>query len=334
MRLLTFLATFLLAPAAWAQTPPACTGQDLYAQLKTQNPALAQTMVQEAATQPYGKGIYFSVSKPGVAPSIVMGTVHITDPRIADLPPAVEKALNGADVVALEITEQLFPQKAAALTMQNMGKLFYTDGTTLTDKLSEADGEAVKKAALAMGMPWSTTSKIRPFFLMAMMSLPACERARDAAGLPGLDDKLGKQALKAGKSVVGLENFVGQLEAVNALPEKMMLDVLVEWANMSASADDVLETMVQFYLNGETGMLWSMMNRLTPQGFSEQSQLAKNAAFQRIMLDKRNVTMADGSAKLIDAGNAFIAVGALHLPGEKGLLNLLAQRGYTIKRIQ
>ncbi|MEL7229841.1 MAG: TraB/GumN family protein, partial [Pseudomonadota bacterium] len=97
---------------------------------------------------------------------------------------------------------------------------------------------------------------------------------------------------------------------------------------------DVLETMVQFYLEGEVGMLWAMMNRFTPEGFSEQNQKAKNAAFQRVMLDKRNVTMADGSAKLIDVGNAFIAVGALHLPGEKGLLNLLAQRGYSIERIQ
>ncbi|MEM9734094.1 MAG: TraB/GumN family protein [Pseudomonadota bacterium] len=334
MRLLTLIIALFMAPAALAQAMPTCTGLDLYAQLKKDNPALAQTMVQEAASQLYGEGVYFSVSKAGGTPSTIMGTFHITDQRIADLPPAVAKRLENADVVALEIIEQLDPQKAAALTMQNMDKMFYTDGTSLADRLSPEDAKAVEAKALAMGMPWSTSSKLRPFFLMAMMGLPACERARDAAGLPSLDDRLGQQALKAGKSVVGLETMVGQLESVAYLPEEMKLQALVEAAQIKFATEDVLETMVQFYLKGETGMLWSMMNRFTPQGFGGESQIAKNAAFQRIMLDKRNVTMADGSAKLIDEGNAFIAVGALHLPGEKGLLNLLAQRGYTIERIQ
>ncbi|MEL7271894.1 MAG: TraB/GumN family protein [Pseudomonadota bacterium] len=334
MRLLTFIAALLFAPAALAQSLPVCTGKDLYAQLKSKNPALAETMMREAATQPYGEGIYFRASKPGVAPSTIIGTFHITDPRIADLPPAVAKALDGADVLALELNEPLDPAKMAAVTMQNMDKMFYLGSESLDGKLSKQDAEAVKAAALKTGMPWVNASKMRPFFLMASLSLPACERARTAAGENSLDTRLGKRAMKAGKPVVGLETMVGQLEAVAALPEDMKLQALVESAKIGDKAADVLETMVQFYLEGEVGMLWAMMNRFTPEGFSEQNQKAKNAAFQRVMLDKRNVTMADGSAKLIDVGNAFIAVGALHLPGEKGLLNLLAQRGYSIERIQ
>ena len=55
--------------------------------------------------------------------------------------------------------------------------------------------------------------------------------------------------------------------------------------------------------------------------------------FQRRVIDDRNQRMAERAQPMLQAGKAFIAVGALHLPGDKGLLNLLEQQGYRIRRV-
>jgi uncharacterized protein YbaP (TraB family) len=54
------------------------------------------------------------------------------------------------------------------------------------------------------------------------------------------------------------------------------------------------------------------------------------AYVERELIDKRNLTMHERAMPLIDRGNAFIAVGALHLPGDKGLVELLRQSGYKV----
>ncbi len=54
--------------------------------------------------------------------------------------------------------------------------------------------------------------------------------------------------------------------------------------------------------------------------------------FQEKMITSRNRHMAEAAAKYLDKGNAFIAVGALHLPGADGLVELLRQAGYTVTR--
>jgi uncharacterized protein YbaP (TraB family) len=53
---------------------------------------------------------------------------------------------------------------------------------------------------------------------------------------------------------------------------------------------------------------------------------------QRLVID-RNRRMVDRMGELLQQGNAFVAVGALHLPGEQGILQLLADRGYRVTRV-
>jgi uncharacterized protein YbaP (TraB family) len=60
-------------------------------------------------------------------------------------------------------------------------------------------------------------------------------------------------------------------------------------------------------------------------------RLAKD--FQRRVIDDRNHRMAERMQQYLQQGKAFVAVGALHLPGEVGLLNLLEQQGYSIRRV-
>jgi uncharacterized protein YbaP (TraB family) len=61
-------------------------------------------------------------------------------------------------------------------------------------------------------------------------------------------------------------------------------------------------------------------------------RLAKE--FQRRLIVDRNHRMADRMEPYLKQGGAFVAVGALHLPGEQGLLRLLEQRGYSVSAVE
>jgi uncharacterized protein YbaP (TraB family) len=88
----------------------------------------------------------------------------------------------------------------------------------------------------------------------------------------------------------------------------------------------VVETMIVLYLDGDTGAFWPFFRAALPTGEGS----AGFAEFEETMITSRNRTMASRAKPFIDAGGAFIAIGALHLPGSEGVVALLREAGYTV----
>ena len=65
----------------------------------------------------------------------------------------------------------------------------------------------------------------------------------------------------------------------------------------------------------------------------EGQEEADYAAFEKRMVEMRNYVMAERAEPLLESGSAFIAVGAMHLPGETGLVTLLRQAGYRLQPV-
>lgn len=321
------LATLVGSGAALAE----CTGTNMLGDLAAKAPSIAAEIEDKAARLPYGKGRAWQVSKPGVEPSVVFGTMHLSDPRLLKLPEAVGARLGNADVLALEITEVLDPELMKKKAAGVVKFTAYTDGTTLSDKLSDADEDLVRNVVgERSAAPWFLLKRLRPWAVMGSIALPACEAERKASGQPVLDQALGLRARDAGQQIVGLETMESQMKVMASLPDDLMVEALVETARMAGQLDDVIETMTALYLEGELGTIWAMMQHLGPEGLRPQPKQENYASFQREIIDRRNARMVEAATPLIDKGNAFIAVGALHLPGEKGVINLLKERGYSI----
>lgn len=312
-----------------------CTGNNLIPQIEQQNPDIAKKMYEEAAATLYGKGLLWKIEKDGLKPSYLFGTIHLSDPRLLELSPEARKALDASATLALEITEILYPKKMAGVAFTALQYTTYTDGTTLSDKLEPEQQKTLSTAVSAkLGLPWSVAGRMKPWALMGALAMPACEMARKKAQKPVVDAYLGKLAQTQGKQIVALETMVSQLQAMDGLPEDVSLQGLLQSVSLGTTLDDLFETMIQLYLRQETALVWAMMRRVGPEGFVPAQNDAQYAAFQREIVDRRNFTMADEAEKHISKGNgAFIAVGALHLPGEKGMINILAQKGYRVSRV-
>ena len=91
----------------------------------------------------------------------------------------------------------------------------------------------------------------------------------------------------------------------------------------SAKTREEFDKLINVYLKGDLkGMSNQMADTSLPKSFEE------------VFIHRRNVVMANGADKIIRKKSAFIAVGAAHLGGEKGVIELLRKKGYTVKPVK
>jgi len=325
--------SFMSAVAARADQADeiACSGRDLIAAMARDDPARLDTLRLAAGAEPNGRNLLWRISREGLAPSWLFGTMHMADPRVATLPPAAQSAFDGADTLVIETLDVLDPAKMTALMLERPELTMFTGAETLTDLIPEADRAMVAERLAARGAPLESLRKTKPWLVAALVALPACELRRKAAGAPVLDLALAEAAETAGKRLEGLESLADQLEAMAALPMDFHIRGLVETVRLGDRLDDVIETMIVLYRAQEVGMFWPFFEAVLPD--EAEAGAAGYADFQEKMIVARNGTMAERALPILARGNVFIAVGALHLPGREGVVERLRQAGFTVDAV-
>lgn len=306
-----------------------CTGVNMLPVLES-DPAIAEKLKAQAAETVNGKGLLWKIEKEGATPSFLFGTMHVTDPRVTSLTPAARSAFEAAETVVIETTEVMDQTKMLAALMQRPELTMFIDERSLESLLTAEDASVLNKALEARGISPASVSKMKPWMLSATLALPACELARKADGAAVLDVKLAQDAVTAGKNLEGLETIVAQLEAMASLPMEFHMKGLIDTAKLGDRIDDLIETMIVLYQNENTGMFWPLFRAAMPGGEAKDSGYA---AFEQAMVITRNRKMVEKAAPILEGGGAFIAIGALHLPGQDGLVELFRREGYDVSRI-
>ena len=325
----SFLAVLLLAASKADAQEIVCTGENLVATMQRDDPAAYAKLEAEAAANVNSEARLWKIEKDGLKPSYLFGTMHLTDPRVIDLTPEAKTAFDSAGTVVIESTDILDEKKAAMTMLSQPGMIMFTDQTTLTSLLSKDEAEKLNKGLTARGIPLVTVNKMRPWMISAMIVLPACEQQRKKAGAPFLDIKLARDAEAAGKKIDGLETIAEQLDAMNSVPMDLQMKSLVETVALGGNMDDVMETMIALYAEGRAGLVMPFLKSLSAEGMSSMDEKSYGD-FEEVMINARNKVMAERAGKILAEGNAFIAVGALHLPGDKGLVELFRKSGHTL----
>jgi uncharacterized protein YbaP (TraB family) len=328
---LSFLFVALLASGQARAEVPVCAGGDLVAELRSDNPAALADIERQAAATENGDSLLWKIEKGAAAPSFLFGTMHVTDPRVTSLPPEAAQAFDEAGTLVIETTDVLEQSSMMEIMAKRPDLMMFTDATTLASLLSPEDRTLVEAALSARGIPLGSVTKMKPWVLAALVSLPACELARKAAGEPVLDLKLAQDAKAAGKPVTGLETAVSQMEAMNALPMEFHLQGLVETLKLGGRIDDVIETMVRLYVAGDVATIWPLIQTVLPEADGDAGGYAE---FERTLVTARNHVMASEATPFLDRGSVFVAVGALHLPGPEGVVALLRKAGYTVTAVR
>lgn len=284
--------------------------------------SLALTRPSIAETLPYGEGLLWRIETAGSAPSYLFGTIHLTDPRVTKLPPAVVKALDEANSLTLELIMNAETQSELAAATR------LTGDRTLNDILGEELYAQLLDATRSYGMFDGALRGLKPWVAMAILSVPPEELMRAALGHLTVDATLQQMASERGIPVHALETVAEQVEVLGGMPEADTIEMLRQAVEYQPEMHALIERMITRYLAVD---LTGLQEILVEQSTGDDQEIFDR--FMERVMDRRNLLMADRMAGVLGDGGAFVAVGALHLPGESGVLNLLAQRGHRLIRV-
>lgn len=264
----------------------------------------------------YSQGLLWKIERSGQAPSYVFGTIHSEDPRVLTLAKPVQITFDDAKTFVMEAVIDAEAMQAMSHSM------LFNDGRALKDVVSaNTYGKAVS-ALQDYGLPEAAVQLMQPWALAITLSTP-----KPKTGLV-LDLSLRQQATAQGKQTAGLESVDEQVGIFAKLPMREQVIMLEDTLQQVGNLENVLASMHSAYLARDLARL----ERIS----TEQQALGNRALGEKLMrqlVDERNTRMVSRMDQYLKSGQAFIAIGALHLPGNAGVLNLLVKKGYRVSAV-
>ena len=249
-------------------------------------------------------------------PSYLFGTIHMICKDDAVLSANMKKVISECDEVYFEIDmDNLFEMMGAMSKMKMIGD------TTLKDLLNDSDYVKVKKyfESKSTLLPFSVLETYKPILASSTLS----QSAMPCDGATAMEQVIMAAAKENKKNIKGLETMAQQAGMLDSIPYKFQATELVKYidsAATSSSEDKIMNEMFDAYRQQDLKKLEDLMVD-TDAGLS---------GFTDILLYNRNATWVEKMKTLMKEKSLLFAVGAGHLPGEKGVINLLKKAGYTV----
>lgn len=268
-------------------------------------------LLSASAAAQVGPGLLWRIHKPQQPPSFLFGTIHIDDKRVKDLDRQVTRRFNEAKTLCLEI----LPNRE---TQVSIGRaMLLPKGQFLDEILGESLFNRLSLLLNKRGMTPLEAIYLKPWAGMVVLSRPKSQ------GGYALDEQLYRWGMHQYKKLCALETLQEQLSVFDELSLKDQITLLNDSLDYMSQVQALNEQLVQAYLKGNLDEIYRRSMEL-----QAHDELANR--LMKSLIDRRNVRMLERMLPELEKGRVFVAVGALHLPGEHGLLNLLRSKGYAV----
>jgi uncharacterized protein YbaP (TraB family) len=306
-----------------------CASQSVLYDLDHTNRQKLERILDDASRIQNGDAVLWRIDKDGLAPSYLFGTVHVLDPTLQDLSPAVRSAIDQSKTVAVESIETSRSTLVAA--MGNTTALMVSPDRELQRVLDEDEMAVVEKAFRDAGYPEELAVALKPWAVTMFLADSQCQKTRLALGLKPIDMIVAERARSEGKSVVGLETLAEQYRSLASISDVAQVAWLKASIDLHDRVDDISETLSELYRFRRLNAVWPITRELAPDAGLDDSILK---TLQDELISKRNARMLARATPLLDKGGVFIAVGALHQSGPNGLVALLRKDGFSVTAIE
>lgn len=271
------------------------------------------------AQSPVNTLLWKVTGKDLVNPSYLYGTIHMICSDDAALSANFQKAIRDCEEVYFEVDlDNLFEIMGAMNQMKMKGD------TTLKDLLNETDYSKVKEYFESKGslLPFSMLETFKPMLAASTLeqgSMP-CEKTTM------MEQVIMQEAKSSGKKVQGLETMKYQAGILDSIPYSYQARQLVDYISQAGHSeeDEQLKAMFEAYREQDLKKLETLMLVSDPG----------MAKFTDILLFHRNRNWVEKLKPLMKEKSLVIAVGAGHLPGEKGVIELLRKEGYKVEPVE
>ncbi|MER2999551.1 TraB/GumN family protein [Pontibacter populi] len=267
---------------------------------------------QAPAAQP--KALLWEISGQGLSkPSYLFGTIHAICPENFNMPEVVKNKLANTERLSLEVD-----MDAPNFMVELQQASILPNGSSLRSFFSDADYSLLNnhfKQTLKIDL--AQLDRMKPFMLHSMLlsQLTQCQAV-------SYEQSLMEIAQKQGKEVIGLETVSEQLSAIDEMPASVQTTMLTNMVSNMDEARQSYRDMVQLYLQQDLAGL----DALAREEYNDEEYREYEQAFL-VNRNKRWIPVLEREARIQPT---FFAVGAGHLTGKDGLLELLRKKGYTV----
>jgi uncharacterized protein YbaP (TraB family) len=200
----------------------------------------------------------------------------------------------------------------------------FFDRQTLTEKIGPEGFSRALEALKPVGLSAEFVDKLKPWGVLLNLRAPAASES------VAPDAQLYALALQRRMPLHAMEGVEEQIFVFDEFPMESQIALLKHALAHRAELESMSEQTLQAYLARDLAAIW----RIHRQFGARYPEVADHHArfTQRVVFD-RSVVMAFRMQRQLRKGNSFVTVGALHLYGPKGVLALLEQDGYRVRRV-
>ena len=247
-------------------------------------------------------------------PSYLFGTIHLMCPDQITISETLKEKLTDSEQLVLELD---MDEPNVMQTMQQ--KMMLPEGKTIEDMMNEEDYAVVSQFFQdSLNMPMQMLGRFNP---LALYSVVAVQMLHCQPG--SYEMSLMQLAQADEQEVVGLETIDEQLAAFNNIPEEEQVDYLTEVIEQYDESFEEFQQLVDAYRAQDAERLYQL----------SQESMDEVEGMEQYLLVDRNEAWVPKMTEFMREKPTFFAVGAGHLGGDQGVLQLLEAEGYTVEAV-
>lgn len=246
------------------------------------------------------------------------GTVHLLRPSDYPLPPEFDQAYANSSSVYFET--DIDSMSDLGVQAQMLQQLTYSDERTLKTVLNEEAYTALEKYTQTVGLPLMMLEKFKPGMIIS--TLQVLDFQRMGFTPQGVDMHFNSRALADGKQTGAFETIEEQLGFLAAMGEGNESEFILLSLKDLENTDALMAEMITAWRGGDANALTEL--------FVDDMRNEAPEIYESMLLQRNGNWLPEIEALLTDEATEFVLVGAAHLIGPDGLVNMLEAKGYQV----
>jgi uncharacterized protein len=289
----------------------------LVADAQNKKPVTKQkaTPAQKVAQVNVNNTLLWEISGKGLtSPSYLYGTMHMVCAEDTKMSEGLKNAIQKTKQVYFELDMDNMEEMMSVLKYARM-----TNGLKISDLVSPVDYQKLEEYFKNNRsiLPFAMMSRFKPYFITAIISegIMGCKKK------VSVEQMIMSEARQYDKEVNGLETLEFQASIFDSIPYEKQAQDLVMYVDSIDKFKTITMEMVDMYRKQDIHNMDSLMEKSDP-GMMQ---------YMDVLLYDRNKRWASQIPEQMFNMPTLFAVGAGHLGGDKGVINLLRQQGFTVK---
>lgn len=243
--------------------------------------------------------------------SFLYGTIHVVCPNDLGFSEEAKKAFNISEQLYLEL--DLDDPELAIKMQRSMASQTHLRNLLKANEYEQLESFFRERTGYSI----ESLGMIKPFYLLSYTYSPMIGCNQPIS----VEKGLAEMAYIQNKNIFGLETLEDQLSVFEKISQQKQANILLSCVKDFSKMQESFQALLKDYKEEN-------LNALVKTSFDSYS-----ARYEHLLLDRRNKRWLKKITKISAKKSTFFAVGAAHLAGEKGVINLLRKKGYTVTAV-